>query len=394
MFLSAIAFLSLIIWLFLLLFWGGFWLADQKLATQTTQLEYYPSVCAIVPARNEAAVLPLSLSSLLTQDYPGEFTVILVDDCSTDKTADTAKQIAEKLSRSDKLTIIAGQPLPPNWTGKLWAMKQGIDYAQKHTSPDYFLLTDADIQHDTNNLSQLVIQAQQQNCDLVSLMVLLRCNSFWEKLLIPAFVFFFQKLYPFPWVNKPTSKTAAAAGGCILLNRQALERIGGINAIKDALIDDCALAKTVKTSKSDKQESQPTSIWLGLTESTYSLRAYDSLQSIWDMVARTAFTQLHYSPWLLMGTLVGMSLVYLVAPVNLIVGILTTNWLLILISLLTWMLMGLAYFPTIKLYRLSFFWAFSLPAIAFLYTLMTVDSAIRHWRGQGGAWKGRVYQKS
>ena len=384
MVLFAIAFLSLIIWLFLLSFWGRFWLADQKLDEQVAKLEAYPSVCAIIPARNEAEVLPLSLASLLTQDYQGEFSIILVDDGSTDKTADVAQQIAKKY-QSERLTIIAGSSLPPNWTGKLWAMKQGIDYAQKHISPDYFLLSDADIQHDVNNLSRLVIQAQQKNCDLVSLMVLLRCDSFWEKLLIPAFVFFFQKLYPFPWVNNPHSQMAAAAGGCILINRQALTRIGGIDGIKDALIDDCALAKAVKTSKSENQVNQPTSIWLGLTESTYSLRVYDSLKSIWDMVARTAFTQLHYSPWLLLGTLVGMSLVYLVAPVNLIGGILTSNWLLFLISFLTWLLMGLAYFPTIRLYRLSFFWAFALPAIAFLYTLMTIDSAIKHWRGQGGA---------
>ena len=394
MFLLAIAFLSLTIWLFLLLFWGRFWLAEQKLEPSAVELESYPSVCAIVPARNEAEVLPVSLPSILTQDYPGQFTTILIDDGSSDKTAEIAQQVAEKLSPANKLIIIDGQPLPPNWAGKLWAIKQGIDYAQKQILPDYFLFTDADIKHDTNNLSQLVMQAQQQNRDLVSLMVLLRCHSLWEKLLIPAFVFFFQKLYPFAWVNDPNSKIAAAAGGCILLRSAALERIGGIEAIKDALIDDCALAKAVKTGKSEKEETQPASIWLGLTQSTYSLRAYDSLRSIWNLVARTAFTQLHYSPWLLLGTLVGMSLVYLVAPVNLIASIFTANWLLVLMSLLTWVVMSLAYLPTIKLYRLSWLWAVSLPAIAFLYALMTVDSAIKYWRGQGGAWKGRVYQKS
>ena len=387
MFLPAIAFLSLIIWLFLLLFWGRFWLADQKLEPQATSLESYPSVCAIVPARNEADVLPTTLRSLLTQDYPGVFSVVLVDDRSTDETATVARKTARQLSQTTRLHVLSGQKLPPGWTGKLWAMKQGIDYAQNQLSSDYFLFTDADIKHDVSNLSQLVIKSQQQKCDLVSLMVKLRCDSFWEKLLIPAFVFFFQKLYPFSWVNNPKSNVAAAAGGCILLSRQALERIGGIATIKDALIDDCALAKAIESSKS-------ASIWLGLTDSTYSLRPYDSLQSIWDMVARTAFTQLHYSPWLLLGTLLGMSLVYLVAPVTLVVGILTANWLLTLVSLLTWLLMSLAYFPTIKLYRLSFSWAFSLPAIALLYTLMTLDSAIRHWRGQGSGWKGRVYQNS
>ncbi|MGK7937038.1 MAG: glycosyltransferase [Xenococcaceae cyanobacterium] len=387
MFLLAIAILSLIIWLFLLLFWGRFWLADQKLEPQTTELESYPSVCAIVPARNEADVLPLSLRSLLTQDYPGTFSVVLIDDRSTDDTATIAHQIAQQLSQTNRLQIISGKPLPNGWTGKLWAMKQGIDYAQEQALPDYFWLTDADIHHNVSNLSELVAQAQQKKCDLVSLMVLLRCTNFWEKLLIPAFVFFFQKLYPFPWVNNPKSKMAAAAGGCILLSRQALESIGGIATIKDALIDDCALAKAVKSGKS-------ASIWLGLTDSTTSLRPYDSLRSIWDTVARTAFTQLQYSPWLLVGTFLGMSLVYLVAPASLIVGIGTGNWLLTLTSLLTWLLMSVAYLPTIKLYRLSWLWAVSLPAIAFLYTLMTLDSAFKHYRGQGGAWKGRVYQNS
>ena len=387
MFLLAIAFFSLIIWLFLLLFWGRFWLADQKLEPQTTTLESYPSVCAIVPARNEADVLPISLRSLLTQDYSGHFSVALIDDRSTDNTAEVAQKIAQELSQTTKLNIISGQKLPTGWTGKLWAMKQGIDYAQKQALPDYFLFTDADIKHDPSNLSQLVAKAQEQQYDLVSLMVFLRCHSFWEKLLIPAFIFFFQKLYPFPLVNNPRSNVAAAAGGCILISRQALERIGGITTIKDALIDDCALAKAVKSDKS-------ASIWLGLTDSTHSLRPYDSLRSIWDMVARTAFTQLQYSPWLLLGTLLGMSLVYLVAPIALIVAILTTNWLLTLISLLTWLLMSLAYWPTIRLYRLSWWWVFTLPAIALLYSLMTLDSAIKHYRGQGGAWKGRVYQNS
>ena len=387
MFLLTIAFLSLIIWLFLLLFWGRFWLADRKLEPQTTKLEYYPSVCAVVPARNEADVLPISLRSLLTQDYPGVFSVVLVDDRSTDETANVARTTARQLSPTNKLQVISGQPLPTGWTGKLWAMKQGIDYAQEQGTPDYFWFTDADIEHSINNLSQLVAQAQKQQCDLVSLMVKLRCDRFWSKLLIPAFIFFFQKLYPFPWVNNPQSRMAAAAGGCILLSRQALEDIGGIATIKDALIDDCALAKAVKADKSR-------SIWLGLTDSTSSLRPYDSLSSIWDTVARTAFTQLRYSPWLLLGTILGMSLVYFVAPITLIVGIVSSNWLLTVISLLTWLLMSLAYFPTIKLYRLSWLWVFSLPAIAFLYTLMTLDSALRHWRGRGGAWKGRVYQQS
>lgn len=388
MLLLTLAILSLVIWLFLLLFWGGFWRADRKLEPPITPLKTYPSVCAIVPARNEADVLPVSLRSLLTQDYPGVFSVILVDDRSTDGTSTVAQNTAEQVSQTNRLKIISGEPLPPGWTGKLWAIQQGVEFTQTQaTIPDYFWFTDADIKHSVNNLSQLVAQARQQKCDLVSLMVLLRCHSFWEKLLIPAFVFFFQKLYPFPLVNNPNSTFAAAAGGCILLRSQALIDIGGIPSIKDALIDDCTLAKKIKTNGSG-------SIWLGLTDSVLSLRVYNSLDSIWKVVARTAFTQLQYSPWLLLGTLLGMSLVYLVPPLGLVVGILTANKLLIVISLITWSLMSWAYLPTIKLYRLSWLWVFTLPAIALLYTMMTLDSAFKHYRGQGGAWKGRVYRQS
>ena len=215
-------------------------------------------------------------------------------------------------------------------------------------------------------------------------MVLLHCENFWEKLLIPAFVFFFQKLYPFPWVNNPQSFMAAAAGGCVLIRRQALENIGGIEQIKDALIDDCSLAKAVK-SKSKQ------GIWLGLSETTVSLRAYEDLKSIWELIARTAFTQLNYSTLLLIGTVIGMSLVYLVPPLGLIVGLIINNWLVTAIALITWFLMTIAYLPTIKLYKISFLWGFCLPAVAFLYSLMTIDSAWQHWQGKGGAWKGRTY---
>jgi hopene-associated glycosyltransferase HpnB len=387
----AIAFLSLIIWIFLLLFWGQFWRADRRLELQETKLQSYPSVCAVIPARNEADLLPNALRSLLTQDYSGVFSIVLVDDRSTDGTAEVAQTIAEQLEKTDKLTIISGEPLPNGWTGKLWAIEQGIRYASQQT-PDYFLFTDADIEHDNNNLARLVTKAEKDNLDLVSLMVLLRCQSFWEKFLIPAFVFFFQKLYPFPWVNNPHKKTAAAAGGCILLSRQALERIGGIEVVRQALIDDCALARAIKSSA--HKDNQLASIWLGLTDSTRSLRPYDSLQTIWDMVARTAYSQLNYSPWLLLGTVLAMSLVYLAAPFSLLIGLLTANWLLTSIALLTWLLMSLAYLPTVKLYQISPLWAVGLPAIAFLYTLMTIDSALRSWRGRGGAWKGRVYVKN
>lgn len=410
--------LSLVIWSGLLGFRGQFWRANQRLEVQATELEFWPRVCAVIPARNEAQLLPLTLRSLLKQDYPGSFSVILVDDHSTDGTAQVARKLAQEAQQAQKLQVISAQPLPPGWTGKLWALEQGICYAQQQTPPpDYFLLTDADIEHESTNLRQLVTKGETQKLDLVSLMVLLRCQSFWEQLLIPAFVFFFQKLYPFPWVNNPNNSTAAAAGGCILIRHQALNRIGGLQVVRQALIDDCALAQAVKSSV-DKQlhskmvveidaekmnvlplnatryesELSPSSaIWLGLTDSTHSLRPYPSLASIWDMVARTAFYQLNYSPWWLMGTLLGMTLIYLVPPLAAILGALTGNWLIATAGFSSWLLMAGAYLPTLQLYQCSPLLAFCLPAIAFLYNLMTLDSALRHWQGRGGGWKGRVY---
>jgi hopene-associated glycosyltransferase HpnB len=345
-------------------------------------LKSLPTVCVVVPARDEAEVIEASLTSLLEQDYLGSFWVVLVDDHSSDRTSKIAQATAHKLNKTDKLKIVTAKALAVGWKGKLWAIQQGIE-AFRSNLPDYWLLTDADIKHDLSNLSQLVNKAENDNLNLVSLMVLLRCQSFWEKLLIPAFVFFFQKLYPFAWVNNPQKSLAAAAGGCILISNQALQEIGGIATIKAALIDDCSLAKAVK--------SQSKNIWLGLTTKTISLRAYDNLKTIWDTIARTAFTQLNYNWLLLLGTVIGMSIVYLVAPIGLGLGIITNNWVLVGISALTWLLMTIAYLPTVRLYNLSIIWGLSLPAIAFLYTLMTVDSAIKHYQGKGGAWKGRTY---
>ena len=393
----AIAGLSLLIWVGLLTLWGNFWRCDQMLPALSSPTPQFPNspsplptVCAIIPARNEADMLPNSLPSLLNQAYPGDFRIILIDDQSSDGTGQVARQLAEDLGQSARLSVIQAEPLPAGWTGKLWAMEQGVRHASTFSPlPDYFLLTDADICHDSENLNQLVAKAQQADLDMVSLMVLLRCQSFWEKLLIPAFVFFFQKLYPFPLVNDFNRRMAAAAGGCILIRREALEKIGGLQILRQALIDDCSLAQAVKTKgRGKKAEGR---IWLGLTETTRSLRPYDSLQTIWDMVARTAYTQLNYSPLLLAGTLVGMTIIYLVPPIATIIGLATQQWLLGSLGIATWALMTIAYFPTIRLYRLSPLWAVCLPAIAFLYNLMTIDSAIRHWRGQGGAWKGRVY---
>ncbi|WP_442950023.1 glycosyltransferase [Nostoc sp.] len=387
--------LSLTIWLGLLCFWGQFWRTDQQLEVTETQLQSLPVVCAVVPARNEAELIPTSLRSLLLQDYPGSFNVFLVDDRSTDRTANFAEGVAHAVGKPQQLHIISGVSLPPGWSGKLWAVEQGIKSASLF-APDYFLLTDADIEHDPGNLRRLVAKAVQEDLDMVSVMVRLRCESFWEKLLIPAFVFFFQKLYPFRWVNNPNNPTAAAAGGSILISREALERIGGIQVIRQALIDDCALAQAVKKSggQGDRENNPMLSqgrIWLGLSSLTRSLRPYDSLATIWDMVARSAYTQLNYSPLLLLGTLVGMPLIYLAPPVCVILGAVWSNWAIALTGILGWLLMTFAYYPTIRFYKCSVWFAFSLPAIAFLYTLMTLDSALRHWQGRGGAWKGRVY---
>lgn len=379
-----IAIASLFIWLGLLLFWGQFWLGVRLSPNQKT-LKSYPNVWAVIPARDEADVIAQSLNSVLNQDYPGSLSVVLVDDKSTDDTAKIALENTNNVAKNRQFHLVSGQPLPPEWKGKLWALNQGINYAKKQSnSPDYILLTDADIKHHKSNLTELITKAENENLDLVSLMVFLRCQSLWEKLLIPAFVFFFQKLYPFKLANKPQSFIAAAAGGCILIKADIIEKLGGISSFKNALIDDCTLAKKVKLHQGK--------IWLGLTDKTISLRPYDSLKSIWDMVARTAFNQLNYSWLLLIGTVLGLTLVYLVPPVAIIWGFMTPSTMLIIIGSITWLLMSIAYFPTIKLYQLSPLWSLCLPAIAILYGLMTIDSAIKHLQGKGGFWKGRVYQ--
>jgi hopene-associated glycosyltransferase HpnB len=414
-----IVLVSLVIWLVLIVGWGRFWQCDQRLEQKplpplsSKPLSSYPSICAVIPARNEAEMLPICLRSLLTQDYPGTLNVILVDDQSNDGTAEVARQTADEVNRGDRLFVISGEPLPEGWSGKLWAMEQGVQKAQ-FLSPDYILLTDADIKHDPANLRRLVTKAEQENLDMASVMVRLRCQSFWEKLLIPAFVFFFMKLYPFLWVNTPTRKTAGAAGGCILIRQQVLQEIGGIERIRGALIDDCALAIAVKQNSrggvgevggvdlsqsslsSPSPQSPPTprsgKIWLGLSDRTTSLRPYDTLTTIWNMVARTAYTQLNYNPLLLVGTLAGMVLVYLVPPIALVAGIVTGQATMLLEGMLGCSLMALAYFPTIRFYNCPPLLTVCLPLIAVFYSLMTVDSALRYWQGRGGAWKGRTYR--
>ncbi len=387
-----ISIISLIIWIFLLFFWGNFWHCNPVLNSRIIDVKNPPSVCAVVPARNEADSIETTLTSLFQQDYRGKFSIILVDDRSRDNTTKIARETAKKLNKSEQLKIIAGTKLPLGWTGKLWAMKQGVDRAKQELSPDYILFSDADIRHNPSNLTQLVSQAKQGNYNLVSLMVLLRCKTVWEKLLIPAFIFFFAKLYPFSKVNDRKSKVAGAAGGCILIETAALDAIGGIEVIRQALIDDCALATAVK---SYNRANNDQGIWLGFTKDAFSLRSYPSLQSIWNMVARTAFTQLKYSPIILLGTVTGMIFIYLVPPASLFLGIMVSKWSIAIVGLSSLILMSLSYLPTLRFYQLSPLWSLNLSAIASLYTLMTLDSALRHWQGKGGAWKGRVYpQKS
>ncbi|BBA79628.1 hopene-associated glycosyltransferase HpnB [cyanobacterium endosymbiont of Rhopalodia gibberula] len=376
----------------MLLFRGKFWLSDQRIDPKEISLTTYPSVCAVIPARNEADVLPVSLRSLLNQDYLGDFKVILVDDQSDDGTAEIAYKLATTFRKTDQLTVISGQPLSSGWSGKLWAMEQGIKYIkEQNLHPDYILFTDADIEHHQTNLRELVGKSQQENLALTSLMVQLRCQSIWEQFLIPAFIFFFEKLYPFLWVNDPHHKMAAAAGGCILIRQDILEQVGGLEIVRQALIDDCSLAAAVKSKLQDISDNPPQGIWLGLSEKTCSLRPYDSLQTIWDMVARTAYTQLNHSLLFLIGTVVGLTLIYIVPPVSLIWGLTVGNRLITGLGGITWLLMSISYLPTLRLYKTSLLWSISLPAISFFYLLMTIDSALRHLRGKGGRWKGRVY---
>jgi hopene-associated glycosyltransferase HpnB len=380
--------LSGVIWLYLLLGRGGFWriepvFFDRDFVNPSLRPPadfVWPRVAIIIPARNEAAMLPQSLPPLLTQDYPGNYQIYLVDDQSEDNTAAIAQNFAEQYPQ---LKIVRSAPLESGWTGKLWALHQGLIAA---APSDYVLLTDADIGHDPQSLQRLVLKATLEQRDLVSLMVQLRAKSFWEQLLIPAFVFFFAKLYPFQWVNRVDRMTAAAAGGCSLLRREALTEIGGIAALRDALIDDCTLAAKIK-----HRSPQRHSIYLGLTQHIHSLRPYDSLDSIWNMVARTAYTQLNYSPLLLLGTIVGMALVYLTAPIGIVLGLIWQQPLLFGLAVFPYALMTIAYWPTVKFYRCAPVYAFALPLIGLLYNLMTIDSARRHWQGQGGHWKGRTY---
>lgn len=367
-------FIPLAIWLYLLLFHNRFWLLRERDTSPVALPLSWPSVVAVVPARNEADVIQTSVASLLAQDYPGSFHIVLVDDQSEDQTGELAQVLS-----SASLTVLRSAPRPTGWTGKLWAMAQGVEQAAA-LSPEFLWFTDADITHAPDNLRQLVARAEEGGKVLVSLMARLSCRSYAEHFLIPAFVFFFDMLFPFGAVNNVHSPVAAAAGGCMLARRSALERAGGLAGIKSNIIDDCALGRTMK---------RQGPIWLGLTDRAVSLRPYDHIADIQHMVTRTAYAQLGYSPLVLAATMLGLALVYL-APVMTALFAWGPSQ---LAGWLAWIIMAVMYVPMLRFYRLSWLWSPALPLIGVFYAVFTFQSALQHWSGKGGMWKGRAQAK-
>ena len=366
-------------WLYLTFRHGRFWRGDQRLDQAVASPVEWPPVAIVIPARNEADVIGRAVASHMAQDYPGAFHVFVVDDRSTDATADSAREASDDM----RLTVVTAPPLPDGWAGKVAAMAAGaVEAARRMPDARYVLFTDADIEHPADNLRRLVAKAEANRLDMTSLMVKLEVRTFWERLLIPAFVFFFQKLYPFPLVNDPGHSMAGAAGGCMLVRRTALERIGGMAAIKGEIIDDCALARAIKPGGP---------IWLGLSADARSLRPYGGLGGVWRMVARSAFNQLRYSTALLAGCVLGMLVLYVVPPLAALDGLFDNHAFLALLGVGAWAMMAACYKPTLDLYGRPVWEALLLPVAAIFYVLMTVDSARAHWAGRGGAWKGRTY---
>ena len=365
------------IWVYLVLLHGRYW-REQPQATPKAELKHWPEVAAIVPARDEAEVIAEALASLLRQDYPGKLRVILVDDQSTDGTAETARGVAAAHGAEDRLKVISGTALPQGWTGKMWAVQQGTE-AMETFSPGakYVWLTDADIAHERDSLRGLVVRAEQGNLALASLMARLKTDTAAERALIPAYVYFFQMLYPFAWINDRRKKMGGAAGGCMLVARKALKAAGGIAAIKGDLIDDCALGRKMKAQGP---------VWLGLGDGVRSLRGYPQWGDVWRLIARSAFTQLHHSLLLLLVCVVGLALTFLAPPYLTIQPLLGVR----AFGLAAWALMALTYIPTLRYYKQPVWWAPLLPLIAVFYLAATVDSARRHLLGKGGEWKGRL----
>ncbi|MGW7663929.1 glycosyltransferase [Streptomyces sp. NPDC054756] len=377
-----IAVCSLSAWLWLLLCQGFFWRTDVRLPRRTDPGEW-PSVCVVVPARDEAAVLPASLPSLLAQEYPGRAEVFLVDDGSGDGTGELARRLAREHGGLPLTVDSPGEP-PAGWTGKLWAVRHGIGLARAR-EPEYLLLTDADIAHAPDSLRELVAAARAGGFDAVSQMARLRVDSLWERLVVPAFVYFFAQLYPFRRIGRRGARTAAAAGGCVLLRTDTAVRARIPDAIRGAVIDDVALARAVSRGGGR--------IWLGLADRVDSVRPYPRLADLWRMVSRSAYAQLRHQPLLLLGTIAGLALVYLVPPAGLAWGAATGDGVTAVLGGLAWLVMTGTYVPMLRYYRQPLWLAPLLPVTAFLYLLMTADSAVQHYRGRGAAWKGRTYTR-
>jgi len=374
---SVLAILAGAVWIYLLGARGGFWLGRVRDTTQEVRRPAkWPAVVAVIPARNESEVIAASVQSLVRQDYPGTLSVIVVDDDSSDETAALATRAAAAIA-SRPMTVIHTTGPSPGWTGKLWALDQGIAAAEK-SLPEYLLLTDADIVHAPDTLAWLVSQALAGRFVLTSLMAKLRSESIAERSHVPAFIYFFQMLFPFSWVNRSNSKTAAAAGGCMLIRADALASIGGVASIRNALIDDCSLAAKLK-------KIGP--IWLGLTNRVRSIRPYDTLSDVQKMISRSAYAQLRNSPLLLVGTIVSMAITFVVPPILAVFAAGLPRYL----GLATWLAMALSLIPTLRFYRLSPLWSVLLPGIALLYLYYTLNSAYKYLRRRGGQWKGRVH---
>src|SRR5882757_109990 len=385
MVLLGIAGVSLAAWVWLLLGQGGFWRTDVRLPPGAggTPPEW-PSVAVVVPARDEAEVLGVSLPSLLAQAYPGRAAVFLVDDGSSDGTGELAQKLGAAHGGLPLTVTSPGEP-PTGWTGKLWAVRHGIALARERTGAEYLLLTDADIAHRPGSLRTLTAAAVAADLDLVSQMARLRVHTGWERLIVPAFVYFFAQLYPFRWINRPRSRTAAAAGGCVLIRSTAVSAADVPDSIRQSVIDDVALARAVKHSGGR--------IWLGLAERVDSVRPYPDLAELWQMVSRSAYAQLRHNPAVLAGTVLGLTLIYLVPPIAAVGGALAGAWQPCALGLAAWAVMTCTYLPMLRYYEQSLWLAPLLPYTASLYLLMTVDSAVQHYRGRGAAWKGRTYSR-
>ncbi|MGA5583411.1 glycosyltransferase [Streptomyces thermodiastaticus] len=379
-----IAVASLLAWLWLLLGQGFFWRTDVRLPPgRDPDPGDWPAVCVVVPARDEAAVLGESLPSLLAQDYPGRAEIVLIDDNSSDGTGELARDLARRHGGLPLTVDAPGEP-PAGWTGKLWAVRHGVELARTRR-PEYLLLTDADIAHAPDSLRRLVAAARAGGYDMVSQMARLRVESLWERLVVPAFVYFFAQLYPFRWIGRRGGRTAAAAGGCVLLRAETAERARIPEAIRHAVIDDVALARTVKRGGGH--------IWLGLADRVDSVRPYPRLHDLWRMVSRSAYAQLRHNPLLLLGTVAGLALVYLMPPVALVAGAAAGSPATAAAGGAAWLVMIATYVPMLRYYRQPLWLAPLLPFTALLYLLMTVDSAVQHYRGRGAAWKGRTYAR-